>query len=216
MNKSEILYAPIYKTWYYEIVLTDIQVGGSSLQLDCKEYNFDKTIVDSGTTSVRLPTKVFNAVVEAIKSNILHYLRAIEPGPELASQAGLPSTQICVKFGFSPSASGTVLGAVLMEAFYVVFDRSASRIGFGQTTCPLPDPDNPILKHTVKGPFFTDKNLDECAYKKTESAHRAFLIATYVMAGFCIVIILPIIFIFFSWSQRVSRRNKGYEQSFAE
>lgn len=271
MTKSEILYAPIYKKWYYEVVLTDIQVGGESLDLDCKEYNFDKTIVDSGTTTIRLPVKVFDAVVEAIKAKILsdsnsglprpnsafyrgetiqcypdmagafkmfpvvsfylqqsknssfrlhltpqHYLRAVEPGAELATLAGLPATQICVKFGFTPSDSGAVLGAVLMEAFYVVFDRSSSRIGFGQTTCPLPDPDNPILKLTVEGPFFTDKNLDECAYKKPEIAHRAFLIATYIMAGFCVVIILPIIFIFFTWSQRISRRGKGYEQSFAE
>ncbi|KAK3706569.1 hypothetical protein RRG08_055009 [Elysia crispata] len=271
MTKSELFYTPVYKEWYYEVVLTDIQVGGNSLNLDCKEYNFDKTIVDSGTTTVRLPVKVFKAIVQAIQTEILannkeglpkpnsqfyngetiqcysdmagpfkmfpivsfflqqshnssfrldltpqHYLRAVEPNPELAVQVGLPSAQICVKFGFSPSATGTVLGAVLMEAFYVVFDRSASRIGFSQTTCPLPDPDNPVLKKTIKGPFFSDKNLNSCAYKKTESAHEAFLVATYVMAGFCIVIILPIIFIFFSWSQRVSKRNKGYEQSFAE
>ena len=84
----------------------------------------------------------------------------MEPNDILAAQADLPTSQICVKFGFSPSTSGTVLGAVLMEAFYVVFDRSASRIGFGQTTCPLPDPDNEILKKTVKGPFFTNSKYN--------------------------------------------------------
>ncbi|RUS87731.1 hypothetical protein EGW08_004477 [Elysia chlorotica] len=271
MTKSEIFYTPIYKQWYYEVVLTDIEVGENSLDLDCKEYNFDKTIVDSGTTSVRLPNKVFQALVRAIQDEIIsnnqealpspnlqfyngetiqcysdmagpfkmfpvvsfslqqsenssfkldltpqHYLRAVEPNPGLASEMGLPTSQVCVKFGFSPSDSGTVLGAVLMEAFYVVFDRSASRIGFGQTTCPLPDPHNPVLKKTVRGPVFVDKNFNECAYKKTESAHQAFLVATYVMAGLCIVIILPIVFIFFSWSQRVSKRNRGYEQDFTE
>ncbi|GFO05154.1 beta-secretase 1 [Plakobranchus ocellatus] len=200
MTKSEILYTPIYKEWYYEVVLTDIGVGGDSLNLDCKEYNFDKTIVDSGTTSIRLPVK--------------HYLRALEPATFVVSEA-VPG-EICVKFGFTPSTTGTVLGAVLMEAFYVVFDRSNSRVGFGQTTCPLPDPDHPVLSRTISGPSVSDKNIKDCAYKKSETAHQAFLVATYIMAAVCIVIILPIVFIFFSWSHRVSRRNKGYQQSFAE
>lgn len=32
--------------------------------------------------------------------------------------------------------SGTVIGAVVMEGFYVVFDRQSNRIGFADTTCP--------------------------------------------------------------------------------
>lgn len=32
----------------------------------CVQYNSDKAIVDSGTTLLRLPVKVFDAVVEAI------------------------------------------------------------------------------------------------------------------------------------------------------
>lgn len=31
---------------------------------------------------------------------------------------------------------GTVIGAVVMEGFYVVFDRQSNRIGFADTTCP--------------------------------------------------------------------------------
>lgn len=34
------------------------------------QYNYDKTIVDSGTTHLRLPTRVFLAVVNAIKRRI--------------------------------------------------------------------------------------------------------------------------------------------------
>ena len=33
------------------------------------QYNFDKTIVDSGTTNLRLPTKVFQAVKNKIAEN---------------------------------------------------------------------------------------------------------------------------------------------------
>ncbi len=32
-----LLYAPIIKEWYYEVVITDILVNGSSLNMDCKE-----------------------------------------------------------------------------------------------------------------------------------------------------------------------------------
>lgn len=35
------------------------------------QYNMDKAIVDSGTTMLRLPAKVFNAVVEAITRSSL-------------------------------------------------------------------------------------------------------------------------------------------------
>jgi len=34
-----IVYVPIYKEWYYEVILTDIDVGGTSLQMDCKEVS---------------------------------------------------------------------------------------------------------------------------------------------------------------------------------
>ena len=30
---------------------------------------------------------------------------------------------------------GTVIGAVIMEGFYVVFDRKNSQVGFAATTC---------------------------------------------------------------------------------
>lgn len=33
------------------------------------------------------------------------------------------------------SISGTVIGAVIMEGFYVVFDRENVQVGFAATTC---------------------------------------------------------------------------------
>lgn len=33
------------------------------------------------------------------------------------------------------SVSGTVIGAVIMEGFYVVFDRENVQVGFAATTC---------------------------------------------------------------------------------
>lgn len=41
----------------------------------------------------------------------------------------------CYKFAVSQSSTGTVMGAVIMEGFYVVFDREKKRIGFAVSTC---------------------------------------------------------------------------------
>ncbi|CAG5117964.1 unnamed protein product [Candidula unifasciata] len=253
LSKSPLFYTPIYKQWYYEVVLTDVHVDGLSLGLDCKEYNFDKTIVDSGTTNIRLPQKVFDATVQIIDSYVQgqhigpyfytgsdvacyadmvvpfsvfpvvsffllesentsfrlditaqHYLRPVEN----IQGGGVLPNQSCVKFGFSPSASGTVLGAVLMEAFYVVFDRNTSKIGFGQTTCPLPDPAHQILERTISGPFSSNKNLNECAYKKPDSGEARYLVISYVMAGLLVVVLLPMLLLFAMWTCKLVRRRR--------
>lgn len=48
----------------------------------------------------------------------------------------LLSYYIHVHINHSMLLSGTVIGAVVMEGFYVVFDRESNRIGFADTTCP--------------------------------------------------------------------------------
>lgn len=67
----------------------------------------------------------------------------------------------CYKFAVSQSSTGTVLGAVVMEGFYVVFDRARKRIGFAVSACHgecqgagqaihvLPDPSPASLGGTV-------------------------------------------------------------------
>ena len=39
LYRGEIFYSPIIKEMYYEVVISDIAVGGNSLQLDCKEVS---------------------------------------------------------------------------------------------------------------------------------------------------------------------------------
>ncbi|XP_048458961.1 beta-secretase 2-like, partial [Rhincodon typus] len=67
LYKGDIWYTPIKREWYYQIEVLKLEVGGQNLNLDCTEYNSDKAIVDSGTTLLRLPINVFDAVVAAIK-----------------------------------------------------------------------------------------------------------------------------------------------------
>nr|XP_014426108.1 beta-secretase 1 [Pelodiscus sinensis] len=55
------------------------------------------------------------------------YLRPVE---DVAT-----SQDDCYKFAISQSSTGTVMGAVIMEGFHVVFDRARKRIGFAVSTC---------------------------------------------------------------------------------
>ena len=70
LSKSQMMYSPVYKKWYYEVIITNMEVDGKSLEMPCKEYNFDKTIVDSGTTNIHLPYAVFNKVVNMVKRSV--------------------------------------------------------------------------------------------------------------------------------------------------
>lgn len=44
LYKGDLLYTPIVKKWYYEVVITDIAVDGESLHLDCKKVSFQIVI----------------------------------------------------------------------------------------------------------------------------------------------------------------------------
>lgn len=41
----------------------------------------------------------------------------------------------CFRFGVSSSVNGLVIGATVMEGFYVVFDRAQRRVGFALSSC---------------------------------------------------------------------------------
>lgn len=59
--------------------------------------------------------------------SLQQYLRPVE---DVAT-----SQDDCYKFAISQSSTGTVMGAVIMEGFYVVFDRARKRIGFAVSAC---------------------------------------------------------------------------------
>jgi len=41
---GELLYIPVRREWYYEVIITDIMVHDESLSLDCKEVSCFKII----------------------------------------------------------------------------------------------------------------------------------------------------------------------------
>ncbi|XP_046383443.1 beta-secretase 1-like [Ischnura elegans] len=57
------IYSPVVKDEFYEVLLTGMELGGNTVNLPCEEFNNEKTIVDSGTTELKLPNKVFQVVM---------------------------------------------------------------------------------------------------------------------------------------------------------
>ncbi|XP_035886008.1 beta-secretase 1 isoform X2 [Phyllostomus discolor] len=205
-------------------------VGGSM-------YNYDKSIVDSGTTNLRLPKKVFEAAVRSIKaaSSTEKFPDGFWLGEQLVCwQAGttpwnifpvislylmsevtnqsfritiLPQQYLrpvedvatsqddCYKFAISQSSTGTVMGAVIMEGFYVVFDRARKRIGFAVSACHVHDE---FRTAAVEGPFVT-LDMDDCGYNIPQTDESTLMTIAYVMAAICALFMLPLCLMVCQW-----------------
>ncbi|XP_048651808.1 beta-secretase 1 isoform X3 [Marmota marmota marmota] len=207
---GSLWYTPIRREWYYEVIIVRVEINGQDLKMDCKEYNYDKSIVDSGTTNLRLPKKVFEAAVKSIKaassvcpqSEVVdqrkrtkyilgdgkqQYLRPVE---DVAT-----SQDDCYKFAISQSSTGTVMGAVIMEGFYVVFDRARKRIGFAVSACHVHDE---FRTAAVEGPFVTP-DMEDCGYNIPQTDESTLMTIAYVMAAICALFMLPLCLMVCQW-----------------
>ncbi|KAF6102265.1 beta-secretase 1 [Phyllostomus discolor] len=184
---GSLWYTPIRREWYYEVIIVRVEINGQDLKMDCKEYNYDKSIVDSGTTNLRLPKKVFEAAVRSIKAASSQYLRPVE---DVAT-----SQDDCYKFAISQSSTGTVMGAVIMEGFYVVFDRARKRIGFAVSACHVHDE---FRTAAVEGPFVT-LDMDDCGYNIPQTDESTLMTIAYVMAAICALFMLPLCLMVCQW-----------------
>ncbi|XP_074832877.1 beta-secretase 1 isoform X2 [Carettochelys insculpta] len=249
---GSIWYTPIRKEWYYEVIIVKIEINGQDLKMDCKEYNYDKSIVDSGTTNLRLPKKVFEAAVKAIKtvSSTEKFPDGFWLGEQLVCwQAGttpwhifpvlslylmgevtnqsfritiLPQQYLrpvedvatsqddCYKFAISQSSTGTVMGAVIMEGFYVVFDRARKRIGFAVSTCHVHDE---FRTAAVEGPYL-HPDMEDCGYNIPQTDESTLMTIAYVMAAICALFMLPLCLMVFQW--RCTRCLRRDHDDFAD
>ncbi|XP_036392548.1 beta-secretase 2 [Megalops cyprinoides] len=227
LYKGSVWYTPIKEEWYYQVEILKLEVGEQNLNLDCKEYNADKAIVDSGTTLLRLPENVFGALVEAIiRTSLIQdfsegfwlgtklacwvkgetpfrlfpkisiYLRATNASqsfritilPQLYIQ---PITDIddaldCYRFGVSSSSNGLVIGATVMEGFYVIFDRAQKRVGFAVSTC-AESRGAPLS--AIDGPFAALDVAADCA--GVPALREPWLWAlSYALMGACALVLL--------------------------
>ncbi|XP_072166292.1 beta-secretase-like [Diadema setosum] len=258
---GDIQYTPIRRDWFYEVIMTDMKVDNTSLGMDCKEYNFDKTIVDSGTTNLRLPTRVFNQTTAAIEQYVEKHMPSgpdipadfwsgdvlmcpmdltlpyepfhwfptltldlqsttkgqafslvVSPQQYLRHEYDNKEKKNCYKFGITPSAdsAGTVIGAVVMEGFYVIFDRENNRVGFAKSSCSdsCGAEESCVYRPPyVSGTFGLDIDPEDCGYVRSSGYSPALMITAYILAAICLLFLLPIIVLTVNY--QMNQRCKG-------
>ncbi|CAN2387547.1 negative regulation of amyloid precursor protein biosynthetic process [Pristimantis euphronides] len=230
LHSGDIWYTPITEEWYYQVEILKFEVGGQNLNLDCTEYNSDKAIVDSGTTLLRLPDKVFNAVVDGIiqTSLIENFNNEFWTGSQLACWENIeepwayfPDLSIylrdvnasrsfritikpqlyiqnvvtnhgdlnCFRFGISPSSNALVIGATVMEGFYVIFDREQKRVGFATSSCAVV---KGVMVSEISGPFSTVDISSNCIASNPLREPIMWIIS-YALMTLCGIILLVLV-----------------------
>uniref|UniRef100_A0A667Y1U4 Beta-secretase 1 n=1 Tax=Myripristis murdjan TaxID=586833 RepID=A0A667Y1U4_9TELE len=222
---GELWYTPIRREWYYEVIIVRIEVNGQDLNMDCKEYNYDKSIVDSGTTNLRLPRKVFQAAVKAIEaaSSTEQFPSGFWLGEQLVCwQAGttpwhifpvislylmsenrnqsfrisiLPQQYLRPVEDVASAQEDCYKFAVSQSSFYVVFDREKKRIGFAVSTCHVHDE---FRTASVEGPFH-GIDLEDCGYNIPQTDESTLMTIAYIMAGICALFMLPLCLMVCQW-----------------
>lgn len=95
----------------------------------------------------------------------------------------------CYRFGISPSTNALVIGATVMEGFYVVFDRARKRVGFAASPC-AEIAGAPVSE--ISGPFSTDDVASNCV--PTLPLNEPILwIVSYTLMSVCGLILLILI-----------------------
>lgn len=242
----------IVHEWYYEVIVLGMKVGNVTVNVPCREFNNDKSIVDSGTTNLHLPEKVFNSVIDLMKKitaktiedfviddafwdgltvlcwdpdfnpylffpNLTVYLPSVEINNTISlmlssyhyilynknlTNEDADNTR-CFKFGISSSQTGTVLGAVLMEQYVVVFDRENRTVGFTRSNCS----EYSELEHY--GGYI---NSTACTYD-ANTGLSSLQIATYVILGLLGLCAMPACILFYIWCYKSSREASENDRS---
>ncbi|XP_076138975.1 beta-secretase 2 [Alosa pseudoharengus] len=250
LYRGSMWYTPIMQEWYYQVEVLKLEVGDQNLNLDCREYNSDKAIVDSGTTLLRLPVNVFNAVVDAISQTSLIqdsasgfwtgtklacwamgespwrffpkisiYLRGTNTSqsfritilPQLYIQpiTDVDGTLDCFRFGISSSVNGLVIGATVMEGFYVAFDRAQKRVGFAVSTC-AELAGQPLAE--IAGPFLAETVSSDCVSSSLLREPLLWVLA-YALMGLCALVLLVLVLLLMLPCRRRGRGSEITDES---
>uniref|UniRef100_A0A8C3I783 Beta-secretase 1 n=1 Tax=Chrysemys picta bellii TaxID=8478 RepID=A0A8C3I783_CHRPI len=222
LHVGSIWYTPIRKEWYYEVIIVKMEINGQDLKMDCKEYNYDKSIVDSGTTNLRLPKKVFEAAVKSIKT-----VSSTEKFPD---GFWLGEQLVCWQVGTTPWHIFPVISLYLMgeatnQSFRITIlpqvgsrrgragergqgwaltgsTRGATkRHGFylgGRGLGVLSAVHDEFRTAAVEGPY-VHPNMEDCGYNIPQTDESTLMTIAYVMAAICALFMLPLCLMVFQW-----------------
>lgn len=259
--QGDMYYSPIVRELYYEVVIAEIDVGGTPLSVPCGVFNNQRTIVDSGTTNLLLPHSAYNALISALKrwtssgfwSRIppafwqrtqlicVHsgeidfatfpvigvslfsdenqaFRLKVRPEQYLRAVSAYGSGGNCYKLSIAPSGkngdnSGSILGAILMEGFYVVFDKSRKRIGWAQNKCDAKSLD--AITSTLTAPRQMAVNVTHCkaptqfSFIDSFDTNKLLMIGSYVLGGVAVFLLAIIVFLLM---EPLCRRKKVVDE----
>ncbi|OQR90809.1 beta-secretase [Thraustotheca clavata] len=69
--RGNIVYSPIVQKKWYVVLVTNMGYNGVSLNYSCSVYNTPKSIVDSGTSNLVVPTSVYTTLLSQIQAATL-------------------------------------------------------------------------------------------------------------------------------------------------
>ncbi|GIX72587.1 beta-secretase 1 [Caerostris extrusa] len=74
LENNTIVYTPVIKEWFYEVIITDLKVGINHIPIDCWKINKKHSVVDTGATDVYFPKDVFDWTVGEIRKHVQHVI----------------------------------------------------------------------------------------------------------------------------------------------
>ncbi|MEE6512765.1 hypothetical protein FKM82_019982 [Ascaphus truei] len=95
----------------------------------------------------------------------------------------------CYRFGIALSPSALVIGATVMEGFYVVFDRAEKRVGFAVSSCAEVAG---VTVAEISGPFSTLDVSSNCIARNPFREPIMWIIS-YALMSFCGIILLVLV-----------------------
>uniref|UniRef100_A0A8C3I7X1 Beta-secretase 1 n=1 Tax=Chrysemys picta bellii TaxID=8478 RepID=A0A8C3I7X1_CHRPI len=217
LHVGSIWYTPIRKEWYYEVIIVKMEINGQDLKMDCKEYNYDKSIVDSGTTNLRLPKKVFEAAVKSIKT-----VSSTEKFPD---GFWLGEQLVCWQVGTTPWHIFPVISLYLMgeatnQSFRITILPQVARGAHSCHSDAVSEPSgraygvalvsllaplgvlsavhDEFRTAAVEGPY-VHPNMEDCGYNIPQTDESTLMTIAYVMAAICALFMLPLCLMVFQW-----------------
>ncbi|XP_065799790.1 beta-secretase 2 isoform X2 [Muntiacus reevesi] len=196
LYKGDIWYTPIKEEWYYQIEILKLEIGGQSLNLDCREIPEFSEGFWTGSqlacwTNSETPWSYFPKISIYLRDENSSRSFRITILPQLYIQPmmGAGLNYECYRFGISPSTNALVIGATVMEGFYVVFDRARKRVGFAASPC-AEIAGAPVSE--ISGPFSTEDIASNCV-PALPLNEPILWIVSYTLMSVCGVILLVLI-----------------------
>lgn len=105
-------------------------------------------------------------------------------------------------------------GAVIMEGYYILFDRANKTVSFGATTC------NPrlanVARSAITGYFNSEKLISSCVYNRPAKQLPAYAIALICIAAFLVTLLLVLLIIKMCFRLKRKRQRLRTDIDFGE